>query len=103
MAGMMSSGEGTAASVYVELSLAIVQLRSRGLQQSVKWAAEQLVGLPEEVWEAGAAQAAKLAAAQQEPEHPKLVQGRCFFELKVGRVLVRCLRVDTAAVGSCCN
>jgi len=71
--------------VYVELSTAIQQLRARGLQQSVKWASEQLVGLPEEVWEVGAAQAAKLAVQLElsQPEHPKLVQGRCFFELKV--------------------
>lgn len=69
--------------MYVELSAACLQLRARGLQQSVKWAAEQLVGLPEEAWELGATEAAKLAAQQLGPEHPKLVQGRCFFELKV--------------------
>lgn len=69
--------------MYVELSSAIAQLRARGLHQSVKWAAEQLVGLPEDAWEQGAAQAAKLAAQQPELEHPKLIQGRNFFELKV--------------------
>lgn len=72
------------AAVYVELSSAITQLRARGLHQSVKWAAEQLVGLPEDAWEQGASQAAKLAAQQLELEHPKLIQGRNFFELKVG-------------------
>jgi hypothetical protein len=72
-----------AVAVYVELSAAVSQLRVRGLHQSVKWAAEQLVGLPEEAWELGAAQSAKLSAQQPELEHPKLVQGRNFFELKV--------------------
>lgn len=82
MATSMASSQD-AAGVYVELSSAITQLRARGLHQSVKWAAEQLVGLPEDVWEQGAAQAAKLTAQQAELEHPKLVQGRNFFELKV--------------------
>jgi hypothetical protein len=72
-----------AVAVYVELSAAVSQLRARGLHQSVKWATEQLVGLPEDAWKLGAAQAAKLSAQQQELEHPKLVQGRNFFELKV--------------------
>lgn len=80
---MASSQDAVA--VYVELSSAISQLRARGLHQSVKWAAEQLVGLPDEAFEAGAAQAAKLEAQQLEPEHPKLAQGRNFFELKVCR------------------
>lgn len=78
---MASSQDAVA--VYVELSSAIGQLQARGLHQSVKWAAEQLVGLPEEVWESGAAQAAKLSAQQLQREHPKLVQGRNYFELKV--------------------
>lgn len=80
---MASSQDAVA--VYVELSAAIGQLQARGLHQSVKWAAEQLVGLPEEAWELGVAQAAKAAAQQQEPQHPRLVQGRNFFELKVRR------------------
>jgi hypothetical protein len=73
-----------AMSVYVELSAAIESFKARGLAQSVKWAAEQLVGLPREVWEAGAAAAAQHAGATAQPESPKLVQGRCLFELKVG-------------------
>lgn len=73
-----------AVSVYVELAGAIQQLKARGLQQSVKWAAEQLVGLPEQCWEAGAGEAAARQKQAAEPEHPKLVQGRCFLELKVG-------------------
>lgn len=89
---MASSQDAIA--VYVELSAAIGQLQARGLHQSVKWAAEQLVGLPEEAWELGAAQAAKAAAQQQEPQHPRLVQGRNFFELKVwcGATAIPCAR-----------
>jgi hypothetical protein len=80
---MASSQDAVA--VFVELSSAISHLQARGLHQSVKWAAEQLVGLPDEAFELGAAQAAKVAAQQLELEHPKLAQGRNFFELKVSR------------------
>lgn len=73
-----------AVAVYVELSEVIHQLKARGLHESVRWAAEQLVGLPEESWQQGSAKFAKLSAQQQHPEHPKLVQGRCLFDAKVG-------------------
>jgi hypothetical protein len=100
---MASSQDAVA--VYVELSAAIGQLQARGLHQSVKWAAEQLVGLPEEAWELGAAQAAKLAAQQQEPEHPRLVQGRNYFELKVwwcgASAVSRAKTVQAARSSSC--
>lgn len=72
-----------AVSIYVELSAAIGELQARGLQQSVKWAAEQLVGLPDHAFEAGAKQAAEATARAVQPEHPRLVQGRSYFELKV--------------------
>ncbi|WIA34840.1 hypothetical protein OEZ86_013138 [Tetradesmus obliquus] len=71
-----------AVSLYVELSAAIGEQQSRCLQQSVKWAAEQLVGLPEAAFEAGAQQAAEARARSWQPEHPRLVQGRSYFDLK---------------------
>jgi anaphase-promoting complex subunit 8 len=85
-AGTCHAQDASAVGMYVELSLAIQQLAARGLSQSVKWAAEQLAGLPPEAWEAGAAAAAAAAgaAAAAAPEHPKLVQGRCLLQLKVG-------------------
>jgi hypothetical protein len=73
-----------AVSLYVELSAAIGEQQARCLQQSVKWAAEQLVGLPEAAFEAGAQQAAEARARSWQPEHPRLVQGRSYFDLKVG-------------------
>lgn len=70
-------------SIYVELSAAIYELQARGLQLQVKWAAEQLVGLPEHAYEQGAQRAAQHKTQQLQPEHPRLIQGRCLFELKV--------------------
>lgn len=70
-------------SIYVELSVAICELQSRGLQQSVKWAAEQLVGLPERAHAAGAIKAAEVQAQSLQPQHPKLIQGQAYFQLKV--------------------
>ncbi|KAF6260843.1 POT family-domain-containing protein [Scenedesmus sp. NREL 46B-D3] len=74
--------ELNAVSLYVELSAAIGEQQARCLQQSVKWAAEQLVGLPEAAFEAGAQQAAEAAARSCQPAHPRLLQGRSYFELK---------------------
>jgi hypothetical protein len=65
-----------AVSLYVELSAASAEQQARCLQQSVKWAAEQLVGLPEAAFEAGAQQAAEGKARSCQPEHPRLLQGR---------------------------
>lgn len=70
-------------SIYVELSSAINELQKRGLQLQVKWAAEQLVGLPDHASEAAAQQAAAATAPAAQPEHPRLIQGRNLFELKV--------------------
>ena len=50
--------ESTPASRYLELSHAIQELRERGLAQSVKWAAEQLVGLGPDAAAAAAMQSA---------------------------------------------
>jgi len=72
-----------AVSIYVELSVAISELQTRGLQQSVKWAAEQLAGLPERAHAAGAIKAAEVLAQGVQPQHPKVVQGRAYFQLKV--------------------
>eukprot|EP00878_Enallax_costatus_P036554 GHUV01041059.1.p1 GENE.GHUV01041059.1~~GHUV01041059.1.p1 ORF type:complete len:112 (+),score=18.37 GHUV01041059.1:268-603(+) len=69
-------------SIYVELSAAIYELETRGLQLQVKWAAEQLVGLPEHAYEQGAQKAAQYKTQQFQPEHPRLIQGRSLFELK---------------------
>jgi hypothetical protein len=43
-----------------------------------------LVGLPEAAFEAGAQQAAEGKARSCQPEHPRLLQGRSYFDLKVG-------------------
>lgn len=71
------------AAIYAELSAAIQELQARGLQLQVKWAAEQLVGLPEHAFEAGAQQAAEAKTQKAQSEHPRLIQGRCYLELKV--------------------
>ena len=79
-------------SIYVELSAAIYQLEARGLQLQVKWAAEQLVGLPEHAYEQGAQKAAQYRVQQFQIEHPKLILGRSLFQLKVGTALLKPLQ-----------
>eukprot|EP00879_Flechtneria_rotunda_P023489 GHRR01024847.1.p1 GENE.GHRR01024847.1~~GHRR01024847.1.p1 ORF type:complete len:117 (+),score=28.23 GHRR01024847.1:242-592(+) len=71
-----------AVTLYVELSAALNELQARGLGQSVKWAAEQLVGLPEHAYEPGAKLALEARVRSIEPEHPKLTHGRAYFEHK---------------------
>lgn len=90
-----------AVSLYVELSAAIGEQQSRCLQQSVKWAAEQLVGLPEAAFEAGAQQAAEARARSWQPEHPRLVQGRSYFDLKVIITSWVCLLICGCACFGC--
>lgn len=75
--------EADPVSLFVELSAAISGLNARGLFHSAKWAAELLTGLPPAAFESGAKLAAEAAAAATAPEHPRLVAGRAFFQLKV--------------------
>ncbi|KAF8061421.1 APC8 [Scenedesmus sp. PABB004] len=77
------AGEAAPSAIYAELVAAVGELRARGLGQAAKWAAEQLVGLPPGAADAGApAAAAAAAAAAAVPEHPRLLQGRAYFEAK---------------------
>ena len=75
--------EADPVALFLELSAAIGGLNARGLFHSAKWAAELLVGLPPSAFETGAKRAADAAAAAMAPEHPRLVAGRAFFQLKV--------------------
>eukprot|EP00877_Chromochloris_zofingiensis_P007543 jgi/Chrzof1/3041/Cz12g09110.t1 len=73
-------GDQSAASRFLELSEAISELRDRGLHQSVRWAAEQLVGLSDGASDAAAAQ--RMERACQVPDHPKFVLARSYFDVK---------------------
>lgn len=74
-----------AASIYVELYVAVAELRARCLYSAATWAAEALAALPEGVAEAaaGTAAAAAAAAPAAAAAHPLLLQGRCYLEDKV--------------------
>jgi hypothetical protein len=89
MVGLEWQGLGTAEDRYLELSRAIDELSDRCLQQSVRWAAEMLVGLPEEVMEPAASKAAADKAKRIHPEHPAFILARSYFEQKVRGSRVR--------------
>ncbi|KAG1658240.1 hypothetical protein FOA52_008500, partial [Chlamydomonas sp. UWO 241] len=72
------------ASLYEELTHAVAELSARGLVQASKWAAEQLVGLEEEVQAAGmaAAACAQPTAAPSDLAHPRFLLGKSHFQFK---------------------
>lgn len=94
-------GDQSAASRFLELSEAISELRDRGLHQSVRWAAEQLVGLSDGASDAAAAQ--RMERACQVPDHPKFVLARSYFDVKVN-TLHHSVYVPTVCMcfGYCC-
>lgn len=71
----------SAGSQALEIRIAIYELSERGLQQSVKWATEQLVGLPEEQLEQ--LEAACSTSRMQPETSPRYLLARSYFDLKV--------------------
>ncbi len=65
----------------VELRQAIVDLRERGLLTQAQWAAEQLVGLPDDGTDAGIPTMPSAAHLTD-----SYLLARTHFDLKVGRV-----------------
>jgi hypothetical protein len=78
------TGAMSAAAHYAELSRAVTDLRERGLQQSAKWAAEMLCGLPADAATGAAdALAADAAASARAPDPPALLLARACFADRV--------------------
>lgn len=71
--------------IYEELSSAVAQLNARGLATASKWAAEQLIGLEEEVQAAGAAALETAGPPARHPDlhNPRYLLAKSHFEFRV--------------------
>ena len=74
---------GSAEARYLELSEAIWELSDRCLYHPMRWASEQLIGLPAEVIDQGASKAAEERRKRIQPEHPMMIIARSYFQHKV--------------------